>query len=161
MPAGRRAAAAAGRPARFGLISDSLGTSAIAFDAAKIYFGENSIFDDATDTIQTTWGSRKRVVAWGAPALLIAASLALVSSCASKAPQSAIFQPPVSDLAVEAKPVLDPSALASDAALTAHDDAIESWGERGWDAVARLCRWAVETGADGLECPPPRQPDPG
>ncbi len=94
-------------------------------------------------------------------ALLIGASLALVSSCASKAPPAAISLPPASDLAVEAKPRLDPAALGSDAALTAHDDAIESWGERGWSAVARLCRWSVTMGAKDLECPPPRRPDPG
>lgn len=55
--------------------------------------------------------------------------------------------PPSADLRVEAKPVLDPSAITSEAALDAHDIALEAWGERGWQAVARLCRWAKASGA--------------
>lgn len=102
-------------------------------------------------------------------ALLLAGSLALVSSCASNGHQSGSF-PPSADLAVEEKPKLDPAVLArcheagidpaecSDAALTAHEDRIESWGERGWDAVARLCRFHKATGMPGLTCPRPREP---
>lgn len=75
--------------------------------------------------------------------------------------------PPSADLAPEAKPRLDPAVLAlchevgidptdcSDAALTAHDDAVEAWGERRDAAVARICRWAVENGARlPFQCPP-------
>ena len=47
------AAASGGKPARFKLVSSSLG-SAIALDAPFIYFGDNTVFDDATDTFQTT-----------------------------------------------------------------------------------------------------------
>lgn len=102
-------------------------------------------------------------------ALLIAASLSLVSACASREHVRPIF-PPSADLQVEAKPLLDPKALAkcheaggdpaecSDAALTDHDIAIEGWGGRGWDAVARLCRWAERNGAKGLDCPSPDVP---
>lgn len=64
--------------------------------------------------------------------------------------------PPAADLAPEAKPWLDPAALESEAALTAHDDAVESWGERRDAAVGRICRWAVENGARlPFQCPPP------
>ena len=38
-------------------------------------------------------------------------------------------------------------ALASDNALAEHDAAVEAWGERGWAAVGRICRWAEDTGA--------------
>jgi hypothetical protein len=50
--------------------------------------------------------------------------------------------------------VLDPAALGSEAALDAHDIAIETWGERGWLAVGRLCRWAKANVADlAVACP--------
>ena len=60
------AAASGGKPARFKMVSSSLG-SAIALDAPWIYWGDNTVFDDATDTVQTTTGGRVRVIAWGAP----------------------------------------------------------------------------------------------
>lgn len=89
--------------------------------------------------------------------LLIAASLSLVSACATREHVRPIF-PPSADLQVEAKPRLDPAALDSEAALDAHDIALEAWGERGWAAVARVCRWAERNGAKGLDCPPPDVP---
>jgi hypothetical protein len=92
------------------------------------------------------------------PALLIGASAVLASSCASKERVTPIF-PSHADLRVEAKPRLDPEAIESDAALTAHDDAVEAWGERGWAAIGRICRWAVENGAAlSFRCPPPAAP---
>lgn len=64
--------------------------------------------------------------------------------------------PPSADLRVEAKPRLDPADLESEAALDRHDIELELWGERGWAAVGRICRWAAENGADlGFDCPPP------
>ncbi len=66
-----------------------------------------------------------------------------------------LIYPSAADLVVEAKPLLDPTALESEAALDAHEIAIESWGDRGWSMVARLCRWHVEMGMKGLSCPPP------
>ena len=92
---------------------------------------------------------------------LIAASLSLVSGCATREHVRPIF-PPSADLVVEAKPRLDPAAIDSEAALDAHDVALEAWGERGWATVARLCRWAGRNGAKGLSCPPPEvRPRPG
>ena len=84
-------------------------------------------------------------------ALVLLASLWLVSSCANKVPVQNF--PPRADLAVEAKPILTADALASDKALNDHEVAVEAWGTRGWLAVARLCRWAQDTGAPGLDCP--------
>lgn len=60
------AAASGGKPARFKLISSSLGTAA-AIDAPWIYFGDNTVFEDATDTLVTTVGSTRYITAWGAP----------------------------------------------------------------------------------------------
>ena len=85
--------------------------------------------------------------------LAVLASLSIVSACASKAPTLQRF-PPAADLAVEAKPALSIEALASEKALNDHDAAVEAWGERGWLAVGRLCRWATEMGAKGLDCTP-------
>lgn len=60
------ASASGGRPARLRLVSSALG-SAVALDAPFIYFGDNTVFDDATDTLQTTVGANIRVLALGAP----------------------------------------------------------------------------------------------
>lgn len=60
------AAASGSVPARIGLTSSTLG-SAITFDAPYIYWGTNTVFDDATDTLQTTVGSNVRILAFGAP----------------------------------------------------------------------------------------------
>lgn len=60
------AAASGSVPARIGLISSTLG-SAITFDAPYIYWGTNTVFDDATDTLVTVVGPNVRVLAFGAP----------------------------------------------------------------------------------------------
>lgn len=61
------AEASGGRPTRVGIYSDNQGNSDIVLDAARIWFGENTVFDDVTDTLQTVWGSTRRVLALGAP----------------------------------------------------------------------------------------------
>ena len=76
--------------------------------------------------------------------LALVACAALASSCASRALNA---YPPSADLKVEAKPQLEAEALASDNALAEHDAAVEAWGERGWAAVARICRWSEAGGA--------------
>lgn len=58
--------AAGGKPARIGLTSSTLG-SFIALDAPYIFWGDNTVFDDATDTLQTTVGGHRRILALGAP----------------------------------------------------------------------------------------------
>lgn len=91
-------------------------------------------------------------------ALPIAASLLLVQGCAGREQLTPLY-PPAADLRVEAKPRLDPSDVGSEAALDRHDIELELWGERGWAAVARICRWSVANGARlPFECP---APDPG
>lgn len=85
--------------------------------------------------------------------LLSAASLWLAPGCAVRERPTPIF-PPAADLAVEAKPRLDPAAVDSEAGLDAHDIALEAWGERGWAAVARLCRYFEAQGTRSLGCSP-------
>ncbi|WP_426029306.1 TipJ family phage tail tip protein [Brevundimonas sp. TWP2-2] len=58
--------AAGGKPTRIGLQSSAFGNF-IALDAEQIYFGDNTVFDNASDTIQTVWGTTRKVMAWGAP----------------------------------------------------------------------------------------------
>lgn len=87
--------------------------------------------------------------------LALAALLVLACSCASREPRL-IAYPPTADLKVEAKPALSVEALGSDQALALHDDAVEAWGERGWAAVANICRWSVRSGASlAFRCPRP------
>jgi len=59
------AAASGGAPARLRLVSSSQGSS-IALDAPYIFWGANTVFDDATDTLRTQIGSSLRVLALGA-----------------------------------------------------------------------------------------------
>ncbi len=86
--------------------------------------------------------------------LALAASLSLVSGCASKG----LAFPPSVDLIVEPKPVLAPDAIYSEAALDAYDIAIEARGDRLAAQVGRLCRFFDAMGMKGLECPPPTLP---
>ncbi|QPB10623.1 host specificity protein J [Bacteriophage sp. 438212] len=60
-------AASGGKPAVFEMYSGTEGGSYIVLGAEQIGFGTNSVFDDATDTIQTVINGRRRVIAWGAP----------------------------------------------------------------------------------------------
>ena len=96
------------------------------------------------------------------PLLALAVSLSLVSACGTKGSQSPIF-PPLADLQVEPKPTLAPEAVLSEAALDAHDIAIETRGDRLAAQVARLCRYFDRMGMPNLNCPAPevRPPDPG
>ena len=88
-------------------------------------------------------------------ALALAASVSLVSGCASKGTPAF---PPSADLAVEPKPVLTPESIFSEAALDAHDIAIEARGDRLAAQVSRLCRFFDTMGMKGLSCPPPPRP---
>lgn len=85
--------------------------------------------------------------------LTIVLSAAVVASCAKPGPsvvQSA------EDLRVEPKPIPPLAVLTSDEAGEKHDNAIEAWGERGWAAVARSCRfWRAQGMPLPFDCPPP------
>ncbi len=60
------AEASGGKPARIGIASSALGTY-VALDAPYIFWGDNTVFEDATDTLQTTVGENRKVLAFGAP----------------------------------------------------------------------------------------------
>ena len=87
--------------------------------------------------------------------LMLASLSVAVASCATPV---GTF-PPAEDLRVEAKPVPPDEVLTSRIAGEQHDNAVEAWGERGWAAVGRLCRYHQRMGmALPFECP---RPDPG
>lgn len=79
----------------------------------------------------------------------------IVSGCDKQVtPRTAL--PPAADLTVEAKPPPTVDILTDAAADARYNNAVEAWGERGWTAVARLCRWARANGA-AVDCPEPRR----
>lgn len=61
--------------------------------------------------------------------------------------------PQSADLAVEPKPVPTHDIVTSAQAAAEYDIAVEGWGERGWRAVARLCRFFAGHGM-AVSCPP-------
>jgi len=78
-----------------------------------------------------------------------------VSACATPGSTSQQF-PSAEDLRPEAKPVPAADVLDSEEAANAYEAALEAWGDRRDKAVARICRWAVNLGAQlPYKCPPP------
>lgn len=86
------------------------------------------------------------------PRLMLFASLSAASACGPQVRVQAAF-PPSADLRVEPKPVPPADIVTSAQAAAEYDVALEGWGERGWRAVARVCRWAKEQGMQ-VDCPP-------
>lgn len=83
--------------------------------------------------------------------LMLSACVSGASACSTKERVQPIY-PPFADLRVEPKPVAGPEIVTSAQAAAEFDVKIESWGERGWRTVARICRWAKENGAS-VNCP--------
>lgn len=50
-------------------------------------------------------------------------------------------------------------AITDDMAAARYSAAIETWGERGWAAVGRLCRWAADNKLPHPDCPNPERKD--
>lgn len=86
--------------------------------------------------------------------LLLVSALALAPSCASRGLDLTPSHPPAVDLTVEPEPELPATALQSEQAYEAWNEAVREWGRRGWDAIARNCRWHRAQGAK-LTCPGP------
>ena len=84
--------------------------------------------------------------------LMLCALALAASACGERVISTPIF-PPSADLAVESKPKPPPEIVTSAQAAAEYDVAVESWGERGWRTVARLCRWAQGHGMT-IDCPP-------
>lgn len=83
--------------------------------------------------------------------LTLCALLLVASACVPKERIQPIY-PPAADLAVEPKPIAGVEILTSAQAAAEYDVKLESWGERGWKAVARICRWAKGNGME-IACP--------
>jgi hypothetical protein len=75
-----------------------------------------------------------------------------VSACGGQE-KIRIAYPPAADLVDEQKPEITAAVLESDVAAAEYDSAVEAWGERGWSAVGRVCRWAKAHGMK-IECKP-------
>lgn len=85
-------------------------------------------------------------------AFLMTCALVLTAgACEPKVVSTPIF-PPSADLAVEAKPVPTDDIVTSARAAAEYDAAVESWGERGWRTVGRLCRYFKGHGM-AVDCP--------
>lgn len=86
------------------------------------------------------------------PMMLLAAWA--VSGCGPQIQLRPLY-PPAADLAVEAKPVPSADIVTSAVAGAEYSARVEAWGERGWLAVARLCRYYKAQGMPSLACPAP------
>lgn len=71
--------------------------------------------------------------------------------CATPVSQLQTY-PPANLLGVEAKPVPSIDILTSAQAAAQHNIALESWGQRGWDAVRAVCVWAKARGMTDAPC---------
>jgi hypothetical protein len=76
----------------------------------------------------------------------------IVQGCGAPGQIRPVF-PSAIDLAAEAKPVPSLDVLTSDVAAEQYNSSVEAWGERGWSAIARICRWSARLG-NPIECPP-------
>jgi hypothetical protein len=94
--------------------------------------------------------------------LLIVALLGTASACSATGSTQAVY-PSAADLQVKLRPVASVEGLTSEAALDQYETDLEIWGEEGWLAVGRLCRFFDTMGMKDLDCPPPPQmpPQPG
>ena len=82
----------------------------------------------------------------------VLSAVSILSACAKPASPTLAF-PPAADLAVPAKPVPSVEILTSAKASAAHSSAVEAWGDGLALQIGRLCRWAEEMGARGVNCP--------
>jgi hypothetical protein len=53
-------------------------------------------------------------------------------------------------------PALDPAVVINDdeEGYRQHQRDKDEWGQRGWDALNRVCLWFQDQGATGLPCNP-------
>lgn len=83
--------------------------------------------------------------------------LLLASGCGDSRPVSVSVFPPSADMraATEPKPVPGAEIVTDPVARENYNAAVEVWGEAIWRAAGRICRHAVENGADFDFCPRP------
>ena len=90
-----------------------------------------------------------------ASALILAPLITLASGC-NNPPAPAASHPPIADLTCPAEPAID-ALLAADPSGVLFDAAVREAGQACRDALARVCRWHKERGAD-VTCPPAIEP---
>lgn len=95
--------------------------------------------------------SSKRLILRLTPLALLLA----VPGCGPQVEIKPLF-PASADLKVESKPVPTDAIVTDPKAADAYNADVEIWGERGWLAVGRICRWAQANGATALDCPKPK-----
>lgn len=83
--------------------------------------------------------------------LLLAVSLLGAPGCAHPGSSLQTF-PSAADLTKEPKPVPPADIVTSEAAADAYDVSLETWGDRGWQAVGRVCLWAKASGFKDAPC---------
>lgn len=90
-------------------------------------------------------------------ALLPASALMLAFSCGDK-PSLKLSSPAPAAFQKEPRPTLDPQVVIADdeEGLRQHQRDKDEWGQRGWDALDRVCLWFVDQGVTGLPCEEPR-----
>ncbi len=95
-----------------------------------------------------------------APALLLASASTLATSCGQPEPIR-LSSPAPSAFKQEPKPKLDPNVVINDdeEGFRQHQRNKDEWGERGWQALNRVCLWLGDQGAAGLPCEPPKPPE--
>jgi hypothetical protein len=82
---------------------------------------------------------------------LLAALLTIGASGCNKEPVATISHPPTADLNCPAEPEIE-AMLAADPSGVTFDAAVRKAGQDCRDALARVCRWHKERGAD-VNCP--------
>lgn len=88
--------------------------------------------------------------------LALALLLAPLTACAGRnSIQVVPIGPPVADITTEIKPVMPDAAITDDSVNAKYNSDVEGWGDRGWAAVGRLCRWASANKMPHPTCPTP------
>ncbi len=86
-------------------------------------------------------------------ALLIASGSTLVASCATTAPIR-LSSPAPAAFQQEPRPKLNPQVVIDndEEGFRQHQRDKDEWGQRGWDALNRVCQWFDDQGVKGLPC---------
>jgi hypothetical protein len=79
----------------------------------------------------------------------------LAASCATKEPIR-LSSPAPAAFEQEAKPKLDPNVVINndEEGLRRHQEDKDEWGQRGWNALNRVCLWFQDQGVKALPCRP-------
>jgi hypothetical protein len=86
-------------------------------------------------------------------ALLIASASTLAASCGAPEPIR-LSSPAPAAFRQEPRPALDPQVVINDdeEGFRRFQRDKDEWGERGWQALNRVCLWFEDQGVEGLPC---------